>query len=458
MTEQAEPGSFRDPSGLLFTRDGILYRQVNKSYASHYDSLIDSGLYENLINAGKLVRHEEADQNLQASDSAYKIIRPELIPFISYPYEWCFSQLKDAALLTLDIQNQAMECGMTLKDCSAYNVQWLRGKPILIDTLSFETYEQGRPWAAYRQFCRHFLAPLALMSRKDIRLGGLSKLHIDGVPLDLADRLLGIRSRTSLSLYLHIHLHAKAQEKYEDKPVDPKTLKVSRMALLGLVDSLTGSVKRLKWKPTGTEWANYYSFTNYTDETFEYKKATVAQMLRASKPKQVWDLGANTGMFSRLASKMGIPVVSFDVDPAAVEKNYLEMRESTDKYLLPLVLDLTNPSGGVGWANEERMSVSDRGPTDTAMALALVHHLAISNNVPLLKIAEFLAGICESLIIEFVPKEDSQVQRLLASREDVFPNYHQPGFEQSFAEYFVIESRREIKGSKRILYHMRRVR
>lgn len=455
MSEQEIPASFRDPSGMLFRRNGTLYRQVNNCYKAHYDKLIDSGLYEKLVESDLLVRGEEVDAGLGISDTVYKVIRPEVIPFISYPYEWCFSQLKAAALLTLEIQQHALECGMTLKDCSAYNVQFLRGRPVFIDTLSFEIHRKGSPWAGYGQFCRHFLAPLALMSLKDIRLNQLSRVYLDGVPLDLADKLLGFRPR--MSLYLHIHLHAKSQKRYEDKPIDLKVRKVSRLAMIGLLDSLTGAVRKLKWRAVGTEWAEYYTFTNYTDETFERKKTIVAEMLEIANPKEVWDLGANTGVFSRLASDRGIPTISFDVDPAAVEKNYLKIASGADSCLLPLVIDLTNPSGDLGWANEERMSLVRRGPTDTVMALALLHHLGISNNVPLPRIARFFQNICKSLIIEFVPKEDSQVQKLLSSREDIFPDYNQIAFEQTFSRFFFIQIRRDIEGTKRTLYLMRNI-
>ncbi len=285
----------------------------------------------------------------------------------------------------------------------------------------------------------------------------MSRLHVDGVPLDLADKLLPLRARLSLPLYLHIHLHAKAQKRYENKPAASKAGKMSRTAMVGLIDSLTSAVKKRTWRPAGTQWAEYYTFTNYTDETFQRKKTIVAEMLTAARPREVWDLGANTGVFSRLASEQGIPTVSFDVDPAAVEKNYLQIAESASDCLLPLIMDLTNPSGGIGWANEERESLLTRGPTDTVMALALLHHLAISNNVPLTKIARFFQSICRNLIIEFVPKEDSQVQKLLASREDVFSDYNRAAFEQSFGRYFSIETQRDIEGTKRTLYLMRKI-
>ncbi|MEN6436739.1 MAG: SAM-dependent methyltransferase, partial [Anaerolineaceae bacterium] len=182
--------SFRDPSGFLFWSDGILYRQVNVSYQTHYDALMQSGLYAQLIKRGHLVRHEEVDQKPAYPEIAYKVIAPEKVSFISYPYEWSFSELRDAALLTLEVCNLALEKGLVLKDASAYNIQFVDGRPVLIDTLSFEKYQEGAPWVAYRQFCQHFLAPLALMAYTDIRLSQLMRVYIDGIPLDLASKLL----------------------------------------------------------------------------------------------------------------------------------------------------------------------------------------------------------------------------------------------------------------------------
>jgi ribosomal protein L11 methylase PrmA len=232
---------------------------------------------------------------------------------------------------------------------------------------------------------------------------------------------------------------------------------MGRYAFLGILSSLESVVRKLKWQPRGTEWADYYQDTNYSPQAFEHKKAIVASFLDRARPATVWDLGANVGVFSRLAGDRGIPTVSFDVDPAAVEKNYLDCVAKGDTSILPLVIELTNPSPGIGWENKERMSLAERGPADAVLALALVHHLAISNNLPFGKIAEFLSHICTSLIIEFVPKTDSQVQRLLATREDIFPHYTRQAFEQEFSHYFAIEDSADIRESQRTLYLMRRL-
>ena len=456
MNNRRLPSSFRDPSGFLFLRNGSLYRQVNTGYREDYDHLMNSGLYETLVGGALLIPHEEVDVESNCSGKVYKIIKPELIPFVSYPYEWCFSQLKDAALATLDIQKRSLDFGMSLKDCSAYNIQSMKGRPVLIDTLSFERYRDGQPWVAYRQFCQHFLAPLALMSYRDIRLNQLLKIYLDGIPLDLASSLLTVRTRFVFSLLSHIHLHAKSQKYFADKTVDKTAHKMSRRSLLGLIDSLESAVRRLKWDAKGTEWANYYRDSSYSPSALEHKRQLVSQFLDTVHPRTVWDLGANVGMFSRVASKRGICTVSFDIDPAAVEKNYIECVKRGETNILPLVFDLTNPSPSIGWENKERMSIFERGPADMVLALALVHHLAISNNLPFNELVSTLSTISNWLAVEFVPKSDPQVERLLSTRDDIFPDYTQQTFESEFKRQFTIMSSVRIRDSERMMYLMRR--
>jgi len=460
--DHINPGSFRDPSGFLFHRGEKLYRQVNRAYQHHYDLSMNSGLFQTLVENKLLINHREADIPFADPDHGYKIIEPEQVPFISYPYEWSFSQLKDAALATLEIQKKAFEKGMCLKDSSAYNIQFYNGKPIFIDTLSFEEYKEGEPWVAYRQFCQHFLAPLALMSLKDPRLGQLLRVYIDGIPLDLAASLLPSSARFKLSLYMHLFLHSKSQKRYENTtPGKTKTppagkRKLSRMAFRGIIESLESAVKKLAWTPEGTEWNDYYNDTNYSTEGFNHKKSIVEDFIKRVSPRETWDLGANNGLFSRISSDKGIPTIAFDIDPSAVEKNYLAVKEKKETHILPLLLDLTNPSPGIGWNNHERASFPERGPVDLILSLALIHHLAISNNVPLAYAAAFFHSLCRYLIIEFVPKQDSQVQRLLSGREDIFPNYNRETFERDFSKYFEIVDKQEIKDSLRTLYLLKK--
>ncbi len=450
-------GSFRDPSGTLFVRDGGIYRQVNRTYKEHYDQLINSGLYKDLVDSGLLIPHEETDISYAESGNVYRVLKPEPVEFISYPYEWSFSQLKDAALTTLKIQKVALKYGMTLKDSSAYNVQFRKGKPVLIDTLSFERYREGEPWVAYKQFCQHFLAPLALMRYRDIRLNQLLRIHIDGIPLNLASSLLPFYAFFNLHLLLHIRIHSASQDHYADRAVKREMIekKVTLRSFMGLIDSLESCVKKLKWRPKDTGWDDYYiSNNNYAQEAINHKRQLVSDFLDKLNPGAVWDLGANTGLFSRIASGKGIQTVSIDIDPACVELNYLSAVEKGETSILPLLFDLTNPSPGIGWENKERMSLWERGCCDTVLALALIHHLAISNNLPLDRLADFFRRICSSLIIEFVPKSDSNAQRLLTTRRDIFADYTQENFEHEFGELFSIEESARIRNSERTLYLM----
>ncbi len=462
--------SFRDPSGFLFTYQGTLFRQINQVYAEDYTRLMETGLYAKLVKAGLLVPHREVEAS-QAGQSlaekgeshpresqAFRFIQPERIPFISYTYEWSYGQLKDAALATLSIQKRALKMGMSLKDASAYNIQFFHGRPTLIDTLSFENYREGEPWVAYRQFCQHFLAPLALMAYQDVRLSQLLRIYIDGIPLDLASRLLPARTRLNFGLYTHIHLHASAQRKYAEVRLQEvrRGRTMSRQALLGLIESLISTVRKLAWKPSGTEWADYYEATNYSEAGFAHKMNLVGDWLARIKPSLVWDLGANTGVFSRQAVKNGAYCVGGDIDPAAVERNYRQIKADKEDRLLPLVIDLTNPSPALGWQNQERASWIERGPADAVLALALIHHLAISNNVPLARIADFLAGLGEWLIIEFIPKTDSQVEKLLRSRKDIFDEYTREDFERIFQGRYDVQASSDLRNSERRVYLMRR--
>jgi hypothetical protein len=448
------PSSFRDPSGSLFQESGVLYRKVNPSYRHHYDLLIDSGLYANLVNHNLLIPHIDAHPSIAYKKEAYKVIQPEKIEFISYPHEWCFSQLKNAALATLEIQNIAIQHGMTLKDASAYNVQFKNGKPILIDTLSFEQYEEGKPWVAYRQFCQHFLAPLALMSYKDYRLNQLWRVFIDGIPLDLASKLLPWRTFLRPSMDSHIHLHAKAQRYFSKRRINPdrRFSNFGRQAFLGLIDNLRSTILPLNWANKKSEWIDYYREIHYSIAAQAHKKRLVADALAMIKPRSVWDLGANTGIFSRLASDQAIMTVSFDIDHCVVERIYHEIVERKELHILPLLFDISNPTPNFGWANQERMSLQERGPAGAVLALAIMHHLRIGNNVPLEYLARFLAQISRWLLIEFIPKNDVMVQRLLSNRKDIYLDYCQDIFEKVFTNYFNLRNKTKIYDSQRHFY------
>ena len=459
MIPEIENSSFRDPSGFIFYHEGICYRQINPVYKECYDYFLESGLYQKLVNEKLLIPHETVNTDHLPFSNGYRTIRPECIPFVSYPYEWCFTQFKNAALLTLTILKHALNHNMILKDANAYNIQFYQGQPILIDTLSFEKYQEGEPWSGYKQFCENFLGPLALMSYRDIRLSRMLREYINGIPLELVSSLLPKKTYLNFHLATHIHLHARYQKNYNEKALSANnTQTMTRKSLLGLIDSLESAIKIMCWKPRKSEWINYYSECSHVPKFLEEKIKLVTNYLDFLQPSTVWDFGANTGVFSRIASERGISTVSMDVDPSCVETNYLKVLESGEKKLLPLWVDLNNPSPGIGWENKERMALQERGPAETIFALALIHHLAISNNVPLAKIARLFSNTCQSLIIEFIPKSDSMVQKLLTSRKDIFPNYTQKEFEKEFLEFFNIVRSEKVGDSDRIIYLMKNER
>ena len=452
--KERDGASFRDPDGYVYYKEGTLFRQVNFSYKENYDLFMDSGLCAGLLSEGILVRHEVA----ATEPGAYKTLKPEKIPFISYPYEWSFHQLKDAALLTLKIQKACLEKGMSLKDASAYNVQFKNGVPVFIDILSFEKYPEGEPWAAYGQFCRHFIAPLCLAAKKDQRLFTLLKEHIDGLPLDLVSGLLPWRTVFNPGLLLHIHLHAMSVGRFGGKSIKQvRRGRIDKFGMLGIIESLRAAVEGLKAGRTKGHWSGYYDDTNYSGEAFAEKKRMVGKYLGEIPVKgSLWDLGANTGEFSRIASEQGFTVLSFDLDPGATGMNYDYNKKYTGKYnVLPLVMDLFNPSPALGWAEKERKSLMQRGPCDCVMALALIHHLALANNLPLDDIAEFFSGITRGpLLVEFVPPDDSRARPMVENNPVLLETYNEAGFEAAFGKRFIVEAKDPIKGSLRTLYRM----
>ena len=454
--------SFRDPSGFLFTRDGVLLRQVQERYRRHYDLLHSSGLYDALVSAELLVPHEERPLSEAATDGAAFVLRPERLPFVSMPYEWSFGQRRSAALLTLRLQEIAMTHGMTLKDASAFNVQFRGVRPVLLDTLSFEMLVEGEPWVAYRQFCQHFLAPLALQSRVDIRLGHLLRQHLDGVPLDLASKMLSRRSWLSPALLLHLHLHARSIAQHAatsgraaaTERAQVAKARVSKRGLEGLISHLKSAVEGLRWRPAGTEWGAYEETHNYDAAERKTKHALVAYFVSRAKAERVLDLGANAGEYSRVARGAGASlVVAADGDPVAVERAFQRFTDSGETGIHPLWVDLTNPSPSQGWDHTEWPSLAARGPFDAVLALALVHHLAIGNNVPLDGVAAMLARLGRAVIIEWVPKSDPQAQRLLLAREDIFSSYSEDSLRAAFERVGLKQQlREEVRDSGRTLH------
>ena len=350
--------------------------------------------------------------------------------------------LKDAALIHLDAMEILVPEGFWLRDASAFNVQYDGDRLRLIDTLSIGRRIPESPWVAYGQMCSHFLAPLAMAAYCDIRTLSLWQNYIDGYPLDLATKMLSFWRRYRPGLLMHLTLHARMQrlaDRKEDigKAKSDKKPVVTDRGLIGLIRSLRRTIERIKWKRVSKVWEEYDTIRTYKDKDVARKSEYVDSVVKKLQPKTVWDLGANTGEFSFIAASYGSFVVSIDGDPACTEHLYQKLsHESKIKAVLPLTMDLANPSPALGWNSCERLSLRERGPADMVLALALVHHLVLSSCVPLSLIAEWFGNLAKQLLVEFIPPTDPMVQKLLKNRRDEHLPYSLDVFQSSFGEFF----------------------
>lgn len=443
-----ESSSFKDYDAFVFCDSGSVYRKLSENYVPVFRKFIESGLYSKLLQEKLIVEHEEISKDT---------IKPQKV-FISYPWEWCFSQLKDAALATLNIQNIALDYGMSLKDANCFNIQFVGNKPLLIDTSSFETYTDGEPWVAYKQFCENFLSPLCLMAYKDMSLNSLMLGNINGISLELTSKLLPFSTKLNPNLFMHIHLHGKMQKKYsqsENQKQIAKNIKMSKFQQKALILNLIKTIENINFKKYKTEWDNYYNFTNYNEHSFRQKQEIIENYCKKINPSKVCDFGSNNGYFSRVFSNNGAEVFSFDIDKLAVEANYLKAKKDDEKNIFPLVFDMANPSPNLGWNNEERKTIIQRLENiDVSVALALIHHLRFTYNIPFYKIAEYFGNVSKYLIIEFVDKKDSKVQTMLSHRKDIFTDYDEEHFEKVFSEYYSILDKQKIASTERTIYLM----
>lgn len=446
------PSSYRDPSGFIFEKEGILYRQVNLPFKEHFDHFIQSGFYDTLVKNRWLIPHATVPKNLTGTDDYYATLQPERIAFISYPCEWSFDMLKDAALLTLRLTREAINAGMILKDATPYNIQWHKGHLIFIDTLSFEKYQE-EPWIAYRQFCENFLGPLLLMHYSKKQLPGLLLAWPGGISLAELSSLLPKRSRFSLYTYLHIHLHAKYSLKKQNKPATIP--RFPKQKLLNLLSSLDILVDKLKLPVQASTWSGYYEEAAGRNDYLDQKKKIISAWLdEMSSCKTAIDLGANQGEFSKLLAGKKINTIATDFDPWCINTLYSQVKASKTENIQPLIIDLSSPTPSIGVNNEERNSFITRANADLLLALALVHHLAIGKNIPFDMIADMFSRMGKRLIIEFVPKEDEKVKEMLTNKKDIYINYSEVDFATAFERYFTIIKKNVIPGSSRALYLM----
>lgn len=454
MENNRHSASFRDPSGYIQVVNGQIYRYISPIYFAQYKAIKDAGFFDKLFENKLLIPHVEV-----SADTERILLKPEEIPFISYPYEWSFGQYKHAALHTLKLQKYCLQHGFSLKDATAFNIAFHNGAPVFIDTLSIEDYTEGQPWRAYRQFLMHFLGPLVLAKYFGNDMLKLLQQYIDGIPLQKVVELLPFRARFSTILYTSLYLTAKYDSKYSGDTQTGQGSKalVTKAAQLKIIDALYEYVKGLSINEK-TEWNNYYSVTNYDQASFKYKQELVKNWCVQLGARKIIDHGGNDGTFTREVANGAALVLTTDIDANAVNQNYIKVLENKEKNICPIVSDMMNPAPAIGFANNERQSLEERmvaAQFDVSMALALIHHISLSGNVPFLMSAAYFARLSKYLIIEFPDRDDSWVSFLLESKREFkghFDYYTIQNFEQDYLQYFTLKQKEAIPGTSRVMY------
>lgn len=441
--------SYRDRDGFVIVTDHSVKRYVQISYAQTYDHLMSSGLYQRLVDEGLLIAHKEAAPDT-AVQNFYKILEPEMISFISMPYEWSASQWKELVLNFLKINCICIEYGMILKDATPFNFTFHKGHCIFFDTLSFEMYREGDSWIAYRQFCETLLGPLSLIFFNDVAWARMMEAYINGWQLSFISANLPLRTWFKSPTLLHIHWHAKFSQQTSQK-INGSSL--SKEKLLILWQMIDKGVQ--KWSPSKNKkiWLTYYDTDILSDQYLQSKISIVSGWMDDIKPAKVIDLGSNTGRFSIIASAHAKKVIAVEPDHDCIEKLRLDIRKRGITNIETVIADITQPSPAIGWKNEERFSLLQRLNCDMLFALALLHHVCISANIPLAFVAELFAQLTgRYALVEFIPRSDPKVAALLLNRKDIFQDYAEDHFIQCFSTWFNLVKVASCDASDRKLY------
>ena len=459
-------GSFRDYDSRVFSAGGQILRSLSPAALADYEALAGSRFFSEAQEAGTVVHTELVGDYVPPPECRPPagfagVLRHERIPFLSWPFEWPFSMLKQAALLTLELMQQALDEGMILKDATPYNLQWRGAAPVFIDVGSFERLGEGEPWFGYRQFCMQFLYPLMLQSYRQVPFRPLLRGQIDGIAPEQMRNLLSLRDRFRRGVLTNVVLHARLERRHAERSASAARDELKRAGfkpelIKANVDRLARLVRRLDWSPGESAWSEYREISTYDERQLGDKEAFVEAAVARAAPKLVWDLGCNDGRFSRIAARHGAYVVAIDGDELAVDRLSRELRSERSERILPLAIDLVDPSPGLGWRGSERPRLEQRQRPDLVLALALVHHLAIGANVPLAGLIDWLADLGPALVIEFPTREDPMVARLLSGkRENAHPDYGLEAFEASLERRFTVVGRERL--GTRVLFEARRL-
>jgi len=456
-----ETGSFRDRDGRIYRLGDRVLRGISQSALEDFQKLQTARFYTRFLDKGQLVESrvlnpEEVPFSGDIRQEWAAFLEHSRIPVISYPYEWTFGMLRDAALLQLELVEASIIEDMTLKDASPYNIQFVSGKPVFIDILSFETLQPGAPWSGYRQFCEMYLFPLMLQAYKGVHFQPMMRSAIDGVGLQTAGRLFGFRDRFRPGVLTHVWLQAKLDTRFgstsQNVRSELKSAGFNKELILANVRKMKKLVKKLSWRGEGSEWGSYEEFHNYSESDHQLKEAFIGECVEASKASLVWDIGCNTGQFSKIAARTAGNVIAMDLDHFAVERLYRETRQDGTDHILTLVQNIADPSPDWGWRNSERTDLQSRARPDLVLCLALIHHIVISANIPLGEFVGWLADTSDQVIIEYVSRSDDKVEALLRNKEDKYSDYSRQNLESNLQQHYAIVRQLPLESGNRFLY------
>jgi len=458
-----DPGSFRDRYSRVCIQDGKVLRLLSPEAESAWKALRNTRLYLDATQDGRLISAQAIDsEHLRAQPQGNwsAVLEHPRIPFISYPYEWTFGMLKDAALLQLNLLRDALREDMTSKDATPYNIQWRGSQPVFIDIASLEPLREGLPWSGYRQFCELFLFPLMLQAYKQLPFQPWLRGSLEGITAEQMRSLFTLRDYLRPGVLPHVVLQARFQDRYaehnRDMRGDLRRAGFSKVLIERNVSNLIKLLGGLNWGQKRSEWSDYGCANSYT-ETELSKKSEFVKKAMSGQPRQlVWDIGCNEGHFSRIAANHSEYVVALDADPLVVDRLYGDLKRSGEQRILPLYFNVADPSPGMGWRNQERRELSERGKPDFILALAVIHHMVIGANIPLDECLVWFAGFGGELLIEFVDRSDPMVVQLLRNRDDIFSDYTREHFEKALEIHFDLLNTQTLKNGQRTLYHAKR--
>ena len=462
MTDAAlEPGSFRDRTARVFYHQGRIFRGLTEAASREWQALSATSFFQRFTATGGIVSTEQRELSavpISATDQQWSaVLEHERIPFVSYPYEWPFGMLKDAALLQLDLVLAALDEGMSLKDASAYNVQWKGASPVFVDVASFRSRPAGEPWVGYRQFCQMFLYPLLLQAYRGVPFHAWMRGNLDGIDADVCLRMLSARDYLRPGVLAHVVLQAKAQRAYagtrRDVRADLRAAGFDTRLIKANAARMRALVAGLTWKPEASTWSDYIQCGHYAEADAAQKREFVRSVAALREWSLAWDLGCNVGTFSRIVAERAKYVVAMDADHVAVERLYQALKAEGARTILPLVVNVTDPSPDLGWRNLERKRLSGRGRPELVLSLALIHHVVIGGNIPMAEFLDWLRALDADVVIEFVTREDPMVKTLLRNKEDQYGDYHQEVFERELAARFAIANRQPLGSGTRIMYY-----